>query len=532
LDTTFVNDQLCVGESRTVNGTVYDETNAAGIEIIENGAANGCDSIISVNLQFTDAAEERLELDLCEGETIEVNGTVYDAGNPSGTEVFPNGSVEGCDSIVVVDLSFTAPPTAQLEGPATVCPGEDATLTFRLSGGSTFNLTLSDESGVVETFEDIQDGFTYTVSPDETTTYQITDLTTVINFCPPDLGTGLTIAVSDIQASAQATSDYDGFGVSCAGSNDGSLQGSGQNGQAPYSYTWSSGGSGETVDNLAAGTYALTVTDAAGCTATDSVTLTEPMPIVLKADALRPDCFDSESGAIELDAPTGGTPPFEYSLDGEFFTGIAGFPLTIPDLAPGSYTLTLQDINDCRTELELQIPEALELALELGSDTTIALGDNLVLRPQANFVIDTFAWSPDSLQGRMPLVRPTETTLYRLTAIDSNGCAVTDELTVFVERRRDVYAPNVFSPNDDGRNDAFTLFGGDEAVQIDKLTIFDRWGDQLFEAGPIPLNQPDLGWDGTFRGEEMDAGVYVFYAEVRFVDGRVELVKGEVLLMR
>jgi gliding motility-associated-like protein len=532
LDTTFVNSQLCIGESLTVNGTVYDEANPSGLEVIAGGSATGCDSIVSVDLQFLEAVEETLSLDLCEGEEVTVNGTLYNADNPAGTEVFPSGAVNGCDSVVVVELSFAPVPTASLEGPAAICSGEPAVLTFNLSGGDAFDVTLSDENGVVETFDGVQDGFTFTVTPDETTTYEITALATVINFCPPDLGAPLTIAVSDVEAEALVASDYDGFGVSCAGSSDGSLQGSAQNGQAPYTYAWSSGGSGESIAGLPAGSYVLTVTDAAGCTATDTVVLSEPMPIVLKASALQPDCFDDASGAIELDAPTGGTGPFEYSLDGVFFTAIPSFPITIPGLAPGSYTLTIQDVNDCTTETELIIPEAQPLVLELGSDTTINLGDNYVLRPQANFIIENFSWMPDSLQGTMPQVSPTETTVYRFTAVDSNGCSVTDELTVFIARLRDIYAPNAFSPNGDGRNDNFTLFGGAGAQQIDKLAIFDRWGDQLFETGPIPLNQPDLGWDGTFKGEEMNPGVYVFYAEVRFLDGLTEVVKGEVLLMR
>jgi hypothetical protein len=54
----------------------------------------------------------------------------------------------------------------------------------------------------------------------------------------------------------------------------------------------------------------------------------------------------------------------------------------------------------------------------------------------------------------------------------------------------------------------------------------------LFFNGPFPPNDPQYGWNGEFDGRPMNAGVYVFSAEVEFVDGRTELLKGEVMLLR
>ena len=56
--------------------------------------------------------------------------------------------------------------------------------------------------------------------------------------------------------------------------------------------------------------------------------------------------------------------------------------------------------------------------------------------------------------------------------------------------------------------------------------------DLLVEAGPLRPNEPILGWDGSFRGTAMAPAVFVFYAEVEFVDGLIELVKGDVVLLR
>jgi len=172
------------------------------------------------------------------------------------------------------------------------------------------------------------------------------------------------------------------------------------------------------------------------------------------------------------------------------------------------------------------------LPLDLGPNQTIELGDSIQLMPQGEIAVDTFFWRPDGLTDFEPFVSPAATTTYRLTAADSSGCSASDRITIIVERRREVYAPNVFSPNGDGTNDGFTLFVGDDVAAVTNFRIFDRWGNMVFEQPELLPNIEAEGWDGTFRGNEMDSGVFVFYAEVEFIDGQTEVVKGEVVLMR
>ena len=69
-------------------------------------------------------------------------------------------------------------------------------------------------------------------------------------------------------------------------------------------------------------------------------------------------------------------------------------------------------------------------------------------------------------------------------------------------------------------------------VGLNSFQIYNRWGEQVFVGGTQALNNELLGWDGRHRGEPMDPGVFVFYAEVEFVDGHVELIKGDFVLMR
>ncbi len=88
-----------------------------------------------------------------------------------------------------------------------------------------------------------------------------------------------------------------------------------------------------------------------------------------------------------------------------------------------------------------------------------------------------------------------------------------------------VFIPNIFSPNGDGSNDVFCVRG----PEIDSLhlQIYNRWGNLVFESNDI-----NDGWDGTFKGEKCEEGVYVYWAEITFKNGVKEMKKGDVSLVR
>jgi gliding motility-associated-like protein len=101
-----------------------------------------------------------------------------------------------------------------------------------------------------------------------------------------------------------------------------------------------------------------------------------------------------------------------------------------------------------------------------------------------------------------------------------------------VIKRRPIYAPNVFSPNNDGINDFFTLYGNQAAVRIKSLKVFNRWGDMMFLGINLPLGGDRLGWDGTFGGKDVPPDVFVYVAVISFIDGEEIIVKGDVTLTR
>ena len=115
---------------------------------------------------------------------------------------------------------------------------------------------------------------------------------------------------------------------------------------------------------------------------------------------------------------------------------------------------------------------------------------------------------------------------------DSNGCVAEDDIFIFVNRKRNVYIPSAFSPNEDGKNDRFHVFGDETVVNIRSFLIFNRWGEPVYEGYNLPPNDPAYGWDGNFREQPMNPAVFAYVAEIEFSDGDVELFYGDVTLAR
>jgi len=132
-----------------------------------------------------------------------------------------------------------------------------------------------------------------------------------------------------------------------------------------------------------------------------------------------------------------------------------------------------------------------------------------------------------------PLISPVQTMLYRLTVENKNGCA--DDATILVRVNKDggIYIPNAFSPNGDGVNDKFMIYGKPEGVvEIKTFLVFSRWGETVWEYHHFSPNDPAAGWDGTHRGQTMNPAVFAYFAIIEFIDGTVKLYEGDVTLTR
>jgi len=123
---------ICTGDTVWVNNQAYDQYYYLGIETIAGGAINGCDSIILVDLTVLPTPKDTVLQSLCPYETLLINGTEYGINRPSGMELLPNAAANGCDSLVYIELTFTQPPnnTAFLGADPLIFSGDSVCLSI------------------------------------------------------------------------------------------------------------------------------------------------------------------------------------------------------------------------------------------------------------------------------------------------------------------------------------------------------------------------------------------------------------------
>lgn len=144
----------------------------------------------------------------------------------------------------------------------------------------------------------------------------------------------------------------------------------------------------------------------------------------------------------------------------------------------------------------------------------------------------SYLWSPGGLvsdpTSPTPTAIITQTTTFTLTVSDGI-CTKSDEVTVTVHdllcEDPDIFVPNSFTPNGDGANDV--LFVRGRHIAELEFMIFDRWGEKVFET-----RDKEIGWDGTFKGEQLDPAVFVYHLTAYCVDGQRYFTKGNVTLIR
>ena len=325
------------------------------------------------------------------------------------------------------------------------------------------------------------------------------------------------------------------------------LGGSGTSTTTGLQYQWTAAnGSPIPIPNIAfteveqADTYTLMVTDPDnGCSSNDEVTVTSQITTPTASVEVRQvTCNQTRNGGIRVTSVANGEEPFEYSLNGAPFTSKNEFN----SLAAGTYELVVRDQNGCDTTLQIELsqPEALDVELQadnLDDPATVIQGDSIVLnilasKPEGSII--SVVWGPDSIGCSTCLstiVRPMEQTTYSVRVTDENGCTATDNLLVFVQQIQRVFVPTAFSPNGDGVNDMFYISAAQEVQKIKAMHIANRWGTVVFSRENFFPNDPTQGWDGLFKGQPIQTGVYVYVAELEMANGETVVVSGDVTLM-
>jgi len=283
--------------------------------------------------------------------------------------------------------------------------GTDGAATVSVNGGTApFNYSWTNNSSTSNAISNVAAG-TYTVN--------VTDA----NGC---------IGSSNVQVTEPApiTVVFTVTPVTCHGGNDGSATATASGGTGPYTYRWACGINGPNLTGRTAGLYTLVVTDAHGCTATFSTTITEPNPITLTVNKINVSCNGGSNGAINLTATNGGTAPYTYLWS----TGTTG--TMISGKTAGTYTVTVTDSKGCTYQACYTISQPTALS---GYFTRVNVkcngGSNGCARiwPSGGTAPYSYLWSTGATT--VNITGRTAGT-YTVTVTDANGCSMIKRVSI------------------------------------------------------------------------------------------------------
>jgi len=351
----------------------------------------------------------------------------------------------------------------------------------------------------------------------------------------------LTLSIDPVQT----TQD-----VRCAGDRNGRVgvfvSSVNNNELAMNPYTWSGNVAGpeETLArDLGPGTYSVTVTDVEGCQDSVNFTIGEPEPIVFSVLPIEePLCF-GQTTPVLIDTAFGGTSngieDFSFSVNNDGFRIPVGQTGTA---FAGDVVVSVFDSVGCSAEQTFSINQPPQIIIDLADEIIIELGDSLTrLNPLISPAGDVYEylWTPGEFLSsdsvRNPFVVPFSDVDYTFRATNSNGCQAFADIFVEVDANRNVYIPNVFSPNRDGRNEDFRIFACQGVQRVLSVDIFDRWGGLLFSENSFDPNCLDgiKLWDGMGQnGKPVNPGVFVYIIEVEFLDNVKLLYRGDITVLR
>lgn len=141
------------------------------------------------------------------------------------------------------------------------------------------------------------------------------------------------------------------------------------------------------------------------------------------------------------------------------------------------------------------------------------------------------AWGLSCADCAEPVAVTSSSMKYQVTATNEYYCKDTATVQINTFVKTSVVIPNAFSPNGDGKNDYLYVIGGQDIRRVQRLMVFNRYGQKVFEAVNTPANDRQYGWDGTLKGKKAETGAHVYVGAVEFYDGTVQHVKGTIILV-
>ena len=268
------------------------------------------------------------------------------------------------------------------------------------------------------------------------------------------------------------------------------------------------------------GVYQGTVRNAQNCVArSEKLTITNlPAPKIL-IDSIPPLCVNDSLPRKLTASPAGGVFVVKSLTNGNFLAPVAG-------VGVHKLSYIARNAAGCSGIGQREITVKAAPILTLPTRISVLKGDTVAIKADIDQASSRFVWSPplflNSVSVLRPLATPTTSTTYKLTATALNGCVAVASVRVIVFEK--IFIPEIFTPNSDGSNDTFEIKNLKNYPNCETF-VYNRWGEVIFQ------NKGNTtAWDGTYRGEKVPAGAYIYFVRTNGAEESV-VYRGNILVL-
>jgi len=242
------------------------------------------------------------------------------------------------------------------------------------------------------------------------------------------------------------------------------------------------------------------------------------------------DCFGLAGVDVLLSSDIVGT----FGLDGSETTDGA-----YTGVLPGQYTASVMTVEGCADEQVITIESPTPVSVSIQGAQSVSEGDS------ASYHVLSDIDEPHGIIWKVngEAVCQEEVCEFLnyipefgdeicVTLVISEDCFFEDCITVETFFQANVFMPNVFSPNGDNNNDTFHPITNDPSLTMDNMSIFDRWGNNIFSMSQTKMGEEGVYWDGTYKGKAVSPGVYIYVLSYIDNSGESQTISGDLTLIR
>ncbi len=464
--------------------------------------ANSCSSLSTVTVTVT--APPTITASSTQTGCSTATGTATanpSGGTPSYTYLWNNGQAnqtatglaigiytvtvtdsKGCSNVTTANVTGALAPTVTASGTPASCSAPNGTATANASGGT---------PGYSYAWSNGQNGQNATGLAPGSYNVTVTDA--------GGCSAMTTVNITGTSAPSVTTSSSP---AGCSVAN-GTATANASGGTPNYNYLWSNGQNTQIATGLSSGTYTVIITDASGCTAFSTVTISNPQPMSLSVSGNDTICAGEHTTLTAT--VNGGTPTYTYA----WVPGPYSSPTVVVN--PNSstaYSVVITDANGCSTSAQsfnVSVLPSANAAFDTASSGTLSALYSFTNQSSGG---TSWLWnfgdaSPTTTQQNPVHEFPGAGT-YTVTQIVYNQSGCPDTIKKIIRIKEGMLIPNVFSPDGDGVNDVW--FIPNSGVKDFHVQIFDRWGAKVFES-----TADEIRWDGrSSSGKPLTEGTYYY----------------------